>query len=175
MLNKIRDRVAVLQFWWAKKRLTDGVDYTLHITDDILTVELLKGKFAGVKFRYDRCYLRDNMSFEFHTVIVDNPNNENVTSKKFNKLSANLFRVILSECMSDSSKVINENRTSDTDEPDQEREFYEEVSPILEKRVSKRQSRKKVVPADSGIYPEIQQPAKQKRAATRTPRKTKPK
>jgi len=175
MLNKLREKVATLEFWWAKRSLKDGVDFALRIEKDAIIVELLRGKFEGVRFQFKNVILREDRLVDFQTVIVDNPHCAKVTSKKFNKLSANLFRVVLSECVSDASKVINESRTSDTVKPVEEREFHEEVSPLLEKRISSGQSRKKAVRPDTVVHPEIQQHAKSKRTGTRTPRAKRPK
>jgi hypothetical protein len=170
MYELIKDKFADFQFWWAKKTLKKNVDYKIHETAPM--VEILKGEFEGVMIWFDDVTLREDGLVDFSTVILENPRYLDVCTKKFVKLSTNLFRITLSEFVAkpnnNTDKVINESRTIDTDEPDQEREFHEENSPLLEARILKRQSRKKIVPTDSGIHPEIQQPAKSERTGNRT-------
>ena len=172
----IEDKLADFQFWWARKTLKKDTDYKLHDTP-MMEMEILRGRFKGVKIWFDDVILNEEGLVDFCTVILENPNNLDVCTKKFVKLSTNLFRITLSEFVAkpkNIDKVINESRTSDTDELDQEREFHEENSPLLEARILKRESRKKVVPADSGVHPEIQQPTKSKRTRARVTGKKRP-
>jgi hypothetical protein len=200
MNNWMIDKWATLQFWWAKRRLRDGKDFDLEVDDLGILVTILRGKYKGVQFRYANLFLGTE-KLDFNTVVVYNPEGALVYEAGFEKLSTNILRVLIADSVSekttltpnnetvwdydpaakayaqemvDYDKVMNENGNTDTVELDQERDFHEESTPLLEKRVSKRKPRKKVVPADSGVHPEIQQPAKPKRARARTTGKKRP-
>lgn len=185
MKNKIKDKLAELQFWWAKKTIKDGRDFELSVDELGTLVTLLRGQYAGVQFRFGPMTLRESNEamLDFSTVVVYNPKNVDVLNKNFEKLSSNILRFLLAEAVEDTKyptdwmaaiKVIDENRKIDTIELDQERGFYEESTPVLEKRVSKRKPRKKVISTDSRIHPEVQQPAKPKRTRARTTGKKRP-
>jgi hypothetical protein len=183
LMNKFKQAYARLQFWWVKKTLISDKDFTLSADElepgETLRIEILRGKFAKVQFSYSDLYLSEdeNGLLTFHTRVVYNPSKLNVFTKKFEELTANILRVILIEGIAQSRSkqqteqgMTDENRKNDTDELDEERKFHEEKSPLLEKRVSKRKSRAKDVSGDSGVHPDVQQPAKRKRtkAATRS-------
>ena len=188
-MSKLKQAWASLEFWWARKKLKDGRDFELQFDELGLLVTVLTGYYASVQFRFANMVVHEEGLLDFSTVVVYNPQDADVTREDFVKLSNNILRIILDDAVRDTSKlniakplaeetieqVIDENRNVDTGELNQERELHEEVSPLLEKRVSKRKPRKKAVPADSGSHSEIQQPAKPKRTRNRTPRKNGPK
>lgn len=181
MKNKINEYKARLEFWWAKRTLKDGRDFTLSFDDAGLKVTLLTGKFKGVEYRYSPLTVRedDEGLVDFTTLVVYNPENADVSDPAFQKHTSNILRILLADAVGEhelsiKEQVIDENRDTDTSELDQERGFHEESSALLEKRVSKRKPRKKVVPADSGVHPQVQQPAKSKRPRARTARKNRP-
>jgi hypothetical protein len=176
---KIKEK---LQFWWAKKTLKDGRDFELQMDEVGMLVTIISGKFKGVQFRYSPLTVVDDEGLvDFRTYVEYAPLSVDLTDPKFVRLTTNILRILLTEAIPETAvqkheeiQVIDENRNTDTDKFDQERDFYEESSPVLEKRVSKRKPRKKVVPTDSGVHPEVQQPAKPKRTRTRTTGKKRP-
>lgn len=179
MISKLQEYKARLEFWWAKRTLKDGRDFALNFDNLGLIVTILTGPFAKVEYRYANILVREDEEgmIDFHTVVRYNPLNADVTHPDFVKLTSNILRIIFQDTMGEhkiDEQVVNENRNIDTFELDQERDFYEESTPVLEKRVSKRKPRKKTVRTDSGLHSEIQQPAKPKRTRTRTPRTKRP-
>lgn len=183
MRNKLKEYKARLEFWWARKSLKDGRDFALSFDELGMVVTILKGPFEKVEYRYSPIQVRedDEGVVDFHTVIRYNPLNADVTDPRFVSLTTNILRIVLHEAtvggneLKVNEQVNDENRDTDTGELDQERGIREEVSPLLEKRVSKRKSsRKKTVRTDSEVHPEIQQPAKPKRTRARTTGKKRP-
>jgi hypothetical protein len=165
------------ELWWARKTIKDGRDFEIQMDDIGMRITILKGKFAGVEYRYSPLKVIDDEGLvDFHTVVEYIPENVDVADPKFAKLTTNILRILLSEAIPETAaqakqeqaQVIDENRKVDTDSVDEGREFYEESSALLEKRVSKRKPRKKAVPADTEPHSEIQQPAKPKRSKART-------
>lgn len=180
-MKKLNDIKAKLQFWWAKHTLKDGRDFSLSFDALGLKVTVLRGNFSGVQYRYSPLKVREEEEglVDFATIVVYNPEKADVSDPAFQKLTTNILRILLANAVGEhelsiKEQVIDENRNTDTVELDQEREFHEEVSPLLEKRVSKRKPRKKVVSADSGVHSEVQQSAKPKRARARTSGKKRP-
>jgi hypothetical protein len=172
-----------LEFWWAKKTIRDGRDFELQMDDAGMLVTLISGKFKGVQYRYSPLTVLDDEGLiDFRTFVEYAPKTADLTDPKFVRLTTNILRILLADAIpetaiqakQENTQVIDENRDTDTDEPNQERDFHEESTPVLEKRVSKRKPRKKTVPTDSGIHPQVQQPAKPKRARARTTGKKRP-
>jgi hypothetical protein len=173
-----------LEFWWAKTTIKDGRDFEIQVDEDGMYISILKGKFRGVRYRYSPLTVLDDEGLvDFRTIVEYIPENVGELGEDFSKLTTKILRILLSEAIPETinqtkqeyEQVTNENGNIDTGELTQERDFYEESTPLLEKRVSRRKSRKKVVPTDSGLHPEIQQPAKSKRTGNRTPRAKRPK
>lgn len=171
-----------LQFWWAKTTIKDGRDFDILMDDRGMLVTILSGKFKGVSFRYSPLTVLDDEGLvDFSTHVAYNPKGLDVSDPKFAKLTTNILRILLADAIPETAaqkheeiQVIDENRDTDTDKLDQERVFHEESTPLLEKRVSKRKPRKKTVSADSGVHPQVQQPAKPKRTRARTTGKKRP-
>lgn len=188
MKTWINQAIAKTQFWWAKKTIKEGVNF-MFVDDptnkfdpfESPVVEILTGKFSGIRIKFEKMIITnfEESLLEFQTVVVYNPDNIDVLNKKFEKLSTNILRIILANTVNCSAKDAiqglndNENRTPDTDEPYEKREFYEEVTPLLEKRVSKRNTRKKTVPRNSRLHSKVQPTSKPKRSGTKSPRKNK--
>jgi hypothetical protein len=179
MLDKLRDKLTILKFWWAEKRIKEGRDYHPSIDELGLLVTILRGEFTGVEFRFGPICVKEDPTgtqlLEFNTVVVYNPTEADVLSKKFEKLTSDILRILLRSAIRETEEqVIDENRNVDTGELAQERDIHEEVAPILEERVSKRKSRKKAVSADSGSHSEVQQRPKSKRPSNRNSGKKRP-
>jgi len=171
-----------LEFWWAKKTIRDGRDFELQMDDAGMLVTLISGKFKGVQYRYSPLTVLDDEGLiDFRTYVEYAPKTADLMDPKFVRLTTNILRILLAEAIPETAvqkheeiQVIDENRNTDTNELDQERVFHEESTPLLEKRVSKRKPRKKTVSADSGVHPQVQQPAKPKRTRARTTGKKRP-
>lgn len=186
-MKKLNELKARLEFWWAKRSLKDGRDFELSMHGDKLVVTILRGKFKGVLYQYSPLTVREDDAglIDFQTHILYNPMDglyADLMSGEFQKLTTNILRILLQESIPEKmaqanyiEQVMNENRDTDISEPLEERGFYEESTPLLEKRVSKRKPRTKTVRTDSGVHPEIQQPTKPKRNRARTSRKKRPK
>lgn len=175
---KLNEYKAKLEFWWAKKTIKDGRDFEVSMDDVGMLVHLTSGKFKGVKYRYSPLKVLDDEGLvDFRTYVEYTPKNVDVTDPRFVTLTTMILRILLEEAIPEKefeSQVIDENRDTDTGEPTQEREFHEESTPLLEKRVSKRKPRKKAVRTDSDLHTEVQQPAKPKRPRARTTGKKRP-
>jgi hypothetical protein len=173
-MNKFKKSIAGLQFWWAKKLIKDGRDFDIQIDDVGNLVTILKGKFEGTQFRYSPLTVRedDDALVDFHTHVVYYPKNVDLSDSDFAKLTTNILRILLADAVSEpNTKELNDaNRNPDTSQFIEERDFYEESSPVLEKRVSKRKPRKKIVRTDKPIHSEIQPTTKPKRTRIRTSR-----
>ena len=171
---KLNECIQKLKFWWAKKTIKDGRDYEVSMDDVGLLVHLTSGKFKGVTYRYSPLRVIDEDGLvDFSTYVEYTPKNVDVSDPKFRKLTTTILRILLEEAIPETAaqreaQVIDENRDTDTGESVEERGFYEESTPLLEKRVSKRKPRKKTVSTDTGTHPQVQQPAVKKRARART-------
>lgn len=174
-LNEYKEKLA---FWWAKKTIRDGKEFEVSMDDIGMLVHIISGPFKGVTYRYSPLKVIDDDGLvDFHTYVEYTPKNVDVSDPRFAKLTTAILRILLEQAIPETAaqakkeietQVIDENRDTDTGELVEERGFYEESTPLLEKRVSKRKPRKKTVSADSGIHPQVQQPAKPKRARART-------
>lgn len=175
LITSLQNEWATFRFWLATKRFQKDRDYVVHKDeDDIALIEILRGKFKGIKFAYGAMHLTEadgTGSLEFRTYVLYNPHDADITSKKFNKLTSNILRVLLQEVARES---INEARENDSAESDEERGVREKSTPVLERRVSRGESRKESVSGDTELHPEIQQASKRKRSGTRTARKIRP-
>jgi len=173
-MNKFKKSLAGLQFWWAKKVIKDGRDFDIQIDDIGNLVTILRGKFKNTQFRYSPLTVRedDDALVDFHTHVVYYPKGVDLSDPNFAKLTTNILRILLADAVSEpNTKELNDaNRNSDTSKFIEERDFYEESSPVLEKRVSKRKPRKKVVRTDKSVHSEVQPITKSKRTRVRTPR-----
>jgi hypothetical protein len=139
MLNSL----ATFEFWLATKRFRIDRHYKIERGyDDIVQVRILRGKFKGVSLTFHNIRLSDYGTVEFETVILENPENADVFSNKFVRVTNNILRALLRE-------VSHETGTDHITESDEEREFYEENSPLLEKRILRRKSRPKDIRTDS--------------------------
>lgn len=147
----LQEAKARLQFWWATKTLVEGRDYKLEIIEDSgVLVTFLRGKYKGIVLTFVNMIVNEDGRLDFQTHVMYNPNAVNVYSRKFNNSTANILRMLLHESVRDSTRVKpNEDREIDTSQSDEERDFHEESSSVLEKRVSKRKPRKKAPPRDS--------------------------
>lgn len=172
-----------LQFWWDKQTIKDGRDFDLRVDDLGMIVTILSGRFKGVAYRYSPLRVIDEEGLvDFSTFVEYTPKNVDLADPRLAKLTTRILRILLADAIpetaaqakQETTQVIDENRNTDTVELDQERVFHEESTPLLEKRVSKRKPRTKVVPTDSGVHSEVQQPAKPKRARARTSGKKRP-
>lgn len=181
---KLHEYKAKLEFWWAKKTIKDGKDFEVSMDDVGMLVHLTSGRFKGVTYRYSPLTVLDDEGLvDFKTLVEYTPKNVDVTDPRFARLTTMILRILLEEAIPETAsqakkeietQVIDENRDTDTGKLDQERDFYEESTPLLEKRVSKRKPGKKVVPTDSGIHSEIQHSTKPKRTRARTTGKKRP-
>lgn len=72
---KLSEYKARLEFWWAKKTIKDGRDFEITVDGTGLLVTVLRGKFAGVAYRYSPLSVReeDEGLIDFQTHIVYNP------------------------------------------------------------------------------------------------------
>lgn len=177
-MKKLNEYASRVQFWWARKTIKDGRDFDLLMDDRGMLVTILTGEFKGTQFRYSPLSVRedDDGLVDFATYVEYAPLSVDISNSKFTKLTTNILRILLQDAIPETSEqVMNENRDIDTGESIEERGFYEESTPVLEKRVSKRKSRAKTVRPDSTVHPKVQQPAKPKRTSTRTPRAKRPK
>ena len=166
--NWIKQIFAKIEFWWAKKRIELNRDFGLSTHLDGVVhkpvIEILRGKFKGVKFQFFNIHLKDQEEglLEFQTRVVYTPNvNLNIVCREFENLTTNILRIILIDSVRINAKEFdqeleNEDRTTNINGTDEERGFYEEISPVLEKRISKRNSRKKAVSRNPRSYSKIQ-------------------
>ena len=178
---KLNEYKAKLALWWAKKTIKDGRDFEVSMDDLGMLVHLTSGKFKGVTYRYSPLTVIDDEGLvDFRTYVEYTPKDVDITDPKFAKLTTTILRLLLEEAIPETlsqakqtieAQVNNESRNTDTDESSQEREFYEEDTSVLEKRVSKRKPRKKTVSADSESHPKVQHPAVKGRSKARTSRK----
>lgn len=194
-MPNLKEYTARLQFWWAKKTIKDGRDFELTIDDVGALITILRGKFKGAQFRFSPLTVReeDQAVLDFQTHVVYYPKGVDLSDPNFGKLATNILRILITELVREPrnfpqgpapdfssyneyhEELTNENRDIDTSQFDQERDFYEESSPVLEKRVSKRKPRKKAVRTDQPVHSEVQHSTKPKRTRIRTPRAKRPK
>lgn len=146
----LRNLIARLQFWWATKTLKEGKDFDLELVRDSgVIVTLLRGRYKGIVFTFANMTIQEGGLLDFTTGVMYNPNNEDVYGTKFNKIASNILRIILRDIVRGSKReLLYEDREIDTSQSDEERDFHEESSPLLEKRVSKRKPRKKAASRD---------------------------
>jgi hypothetical protein len=176
LTTSLQSKWATLRFWVANKRLKEGRDYQIDFDEEYLKVKFLNGKFKDVVFTFGGLYVQEDGDcgiIDFHTYVLSNPHDADITGKAFVNATSNILRALLSQTLQD-NRVINEIREDDSAESDEERGIREEVSPVLERRLSKRESREEVVSGDSGTHSKVQQAAKRKRGKARTTGKKRP-
>ena len=174
MINYILNKYAALQFWWVKKTLKLDRDFKFNFEDSSplgFSVTILRGKCEDTEIMFSDIRVDEINGvgqLNFNTVLLKNPKNLDEKDSALVRLSSNIMRLVLTNSIEMVEK--NEIRKTDPYELDEERELYAESDPVSEKRVSKRKSRAKDVSGDSGVHPDVQQPAKRKRtkAATRS-------
>lgn len=168
MINYLRDKVATFEFWIAKKTLKEGRDFEYQPSDDsggFVVQVTKKGKYEGLiigfsKFKVNEVDGCGELTFD--TKMISNPKNLDLADKNLVKLTSDIMRIVLVGSIEMVDK--NELRKTDTVELDEERAVCEEDLAVPEARVSKRKSRKKAIPGNSGAHPEVQQPTKPKRS-----------
>ena len=169
--TSLLSRWASFRFWLATKRFRKDRDYIIvRGKDDSIYIEILRGKYKNIVFTFDNIQIIDDENggcINFVTVVRSNPEWRDITSKGFRKIVDNIFRALIRDIQHEAGKA-------DTTEPDQERDFYEESSPVLEKRILHGESRKKTLSADSNPYSDVQQAPKRKRVRSGTARKNRP-
>ena len=146
-LNELRSLIESVKNGLKDKPKKD-VDYTFvfdgHKKDDVATIKLLKGKYAGVVYAYSKVSVADKenedgtlyMSFEF--VIVD-PNGikESTFSnnKKFEKTIGDILTsMIIESAITTSMEELKNEEAGDnyTEEPDTRRRVREKGSAVSE-------------------------------------------
>lgn len=175
LITSLQSKWATFRFWLACKLFKRGRDYVVSKDEnDVALIEITRGKYKGIKFAFGGIHLEEENgtgTLEFRTYVLYNPNNADITSKRFVGITSNILRVLLQEVARES---VNEARENDSAESDEERGVREESTPVLERRVSRGESRKESISGDTELHPEIQQASKRKRGGTRTARKIRP-
>jgi hypothetical protein len=175
LTTSLRNKWATLRFWIANKRLQEGRDYKIDLEEDYLKVKFLNGKYKDVEFTFGGLELQDEGdvgTLDFHTYVLHNPHDVDITGRGFANATSNILRALLTQTLEE--KVLNEVGENDSAESDEERGIREEVPPVLERRISKRESREEGVSGDSGSRSEVQQATKRKRGKARVARKIRP-
>lgn len=183
MMNEV---LARFQFWWAKKTLKEGRDFAFNKEftkgGNGLIIEIMKPPYEDIVVQVSGFSVREVAGhglIDFETRILYNINDVDVTTDKFNKLIANIVRLVIQSSVDalervDPKDLFNEDRDANIVELDEERPVSTEVSAIPEKRVSKRKPRKKTVSRDTKILPKVQQPTKSKRTKSPSGRTKRP-
>lgn len=183
MMNEV---LARFQFWWAKKTLKEGRDFAFNKEftkgGNGLIIEIMKPPYEDIVVQVSGFSVREVAGhglIDFETRILYNINDVDVTTDKFNKLIANIVRLVIQNSVDalervDPKDLFNEDRDANIVELDEERPVSTEVSAVPEKRVSKRKPRKKTVSRDTKILPKVQQPTKSKRTKSPSGRTKRP-
>lgn len=183
MLNEV---LARFQFWWAKKTLKEGRDFAFNKEftkgSNGLIIEIMKPPYEDIVVQVSGFSVREVAGhglIDFETRILYNVNDVDVTTDKFNKLIANIVRLVIQNSVDalervDPKDLFNEDRDANIVELDEERPVSTKVSAVPEKRVSKRKPRKKTVSRDTKILPKVQQPTKSKRTKSPSGRTKRP-
>ncbi len=158
VMNKIRDLVAKVEFWYAKKYIKVDTHYTffldLNSEPGSFAVKYLK-KYDGVIVEFSNVNITDDGLLTFDHDVISNVNNCDVQSKRFGRFTSNVMRNIIFSAIDNAMKEENENRKSDFVELDSERDLHEEGVTISEERVSDRKPRKKTIRANKGVRPQV--------------------
>ena len=203
-MKVVSNLVAKLSFWWASKTLIEGKNFSVDNTGIITILkgrfEGVQFRYDNLRLKEEE---ENHLDFNTVIVNPSTECElDYVTNEQFIKLSSNILRVIFHNLMKTSdeenkglpiesdlqyspydypdmiynekSETLNEDRNYNTPEFIDERDFYEKVDPVLEKRVSKRKPGKKAIRSNSGSHSKIQQSSNQKRPSSRTPRKKRP-
>lgn len=152
MIGYSLDLLARLEFWWAKKTIKEDRDFRISLDEcknGDFVVEILKGKYSGIKVMYGAISVREdpygNGLLDINANVIYNPNSIK-PHKKLDRLITNIIRLILI------NSVKNEIRNSDIDELDEERNIREEDPPVRQARVPSGKPRKKAVSRDKGTH-----------------------
>ena len=152
------DLIAKLEFWYVKKFFKVEKQYTFFVDlngpPGSFAVKFL-GKYDGVIVEFTEIKVGDDGLMTFDYDVISNVNNANTKSKSFQRFTSNVMRNILLSAIENSIGDKNENRELDLVEPDSERDLHEEISAVLEERVSDRKPRKKTVRRNKGIRPQV--------------------
>ena len=149
--------LANIQFWYVKKRFKIDKDYQFyHDLNDVeaYAVKYLR-KYTDTIVEFKNVEMKDgNFSFDF--VVVANPKLHNTESKAFKNFTSNVMRSIIMHAIDNAQeKPLNDDRTINPDQFDQERTIHEESDPVLEARVSERKPRKKTVRRNKKLHTEV--------------------
>jgi len=144
--SAINNKLATLDFWYAKKTIKINREYTFMVDMDSNNAIAIKflSKYSGVIVEYSNIHINsdDALSFDFN--VIANPELHNIESNKFRNFSNNVMRSIIINTLNSVKDTVDNNRKDyesgniDSIEFDQEREIHEESNSLLEKRISKR-------------------------------------
>lgn len=183
IITMMNELFARLEFWWAKKTIVEGKHFIFnkeYFKDSgALVIEILKPPYEGLIVQLNEFTMNEengNGRIDFSTRVLYNTHNVDFSTKHFNKLIANIVRLIIINSVErvDTKDLDDENRDTNIVELDEERPVSAEVATIPEKRVSKRKPRKKNVSRDTELLPKVQQLTKRKRPKSPSGRKKRP-
>jgi hypothetical protein len=157
-MSKIYDLIAKLEFWYARKFIKLDKHYTFFVDlngePGSFAIKFLK-KYDGVIVEFKDVKVSDDGQLTFDYDVISNVNNCDVKSQRFVRFTSNVMRNILLSAIENSIGDRNENRELDLVESDSERSIHEEISAVLEERVSDRKPRKKTIRGNKGIRSKV--------------------
>lgn len=144
LINWFRNLFASWQFKRAKKKMQYNVDFIIMVdesNEQLLTVNVLTGKYKGICVQYSNLDIRDDglMSFDVSYLTKEewDVDKFNINDKKLVALTQDIMRIILTDALENLGRVQNESRASDSIELDEQRDLFEEDVPVSKKKLSK--------------------------------------
>ena len=161
LTNNVKDCIAKIRFWHAKKFLKLGVHYDFMFdanNTNAISVKYLKNySNTIVEFSNFRMSSNTDLSYDFN--VISNPTSHDVNSKQFQSFTTHVVRSILIDAIRNATREKNENRNADSVKSDSKRDVHEEDAALFEEGVSDRKSRKKSIRGNKAVHSEVQQPA----------------
>jgi len=107
-----------------------------------IPVKILR-KYPDTVVEFSHFRIDDDGVTSFSMSVLHNPNNYNLESLAFRNYTNNIMLSVLKNAIAAAEEVVNEERRSDINESDQEREFHEEVSSVPQSGILPRGIREK--------------------------------
>lgn len=110
----------------------DGIDYR----NDLIAIEVLRGKFKGVVYSYTTCDISDDGRCNFDIRVIETPNIEEkilVKNRNFSKIVGQILLMILDDAISmEKNRYESESGEDYIEEPVQSRTVHQKNSSISE-------------------------------------------
>ena len=145
MIDSIRNISYRVLWWFLRRDFQLGKHYMVMYNvgnESSIPVKILR-KYPDTVVEFSHFRIDDDGVTSFSMSVLHNPNNYNLESLAFRNYTNNIMLSVLKNAIAAAEEVVNEERRSDINESDQEREFHEEVSSVPQSGILPRGIREK--------------------------------